>query len=325
MMSDSSAVCTTGGPPPGSSGHDRPVVRETGAVAQLSVDHADPHPVDEGRPPVLAAADGRRLVPVLTYHSVSDDPPEPIRRWSVTPARLRAHLTALRHAGFTGLTVTELLACYRGTRSSRSGPSSSPSTTGTKTSCSRRCPRWTTRASRRRSTRARACCATRSSAAQRPGRMLDWGQLGEVAARGRRDRGAQPHAPRAGHPVAAGGGLGGRALGTAAARRARAADQHVRLPVRLLEPRRPGGRPRGGLRRGVRGEERLQPRRRRPLGAVADPRRARSRHRRVDPPGHPARPADRPAAGAADDRRLAHLPAARALTPPPAEAPRPSR
>jgi hypothetical protein len=79
MMSDSSAVCTTGGPPPGSSGHDRPVVREAGAVAQLSVDHADPHPVDRVRPPVLAAADGRRLVPILTYHSVSDDPPEPIR------------------------------------------------------------------------------------------------------------------------------------------------------------------------------------------------------------------------------------------------------
>jgi hypothetical protein len=106
MMSDSSAVCTTGGPPPGSSGHDRPVVREAGAVAQLSVDHADPYPVDRVRPPVLAAADGRRLVPILTYHSVSDDPPEAIRRWSVTPARLRAHLTALRHTGFTGLTVT---------------------------------------------------------------------------------------------------------------------------------------------------------------------------------------------------------------------------
>ena len=109
MMSDSSAVCTTGGPASGT------VVRGTGAVAQLSVDHADPQSVDEGRTPVLAA-DGRRLVPVLTYHSVSDDPPEPIRRWSVTPARLRTHLTALRHAGFTGLTVTELLACYRGTR-----------------------------------------------------------------------------------------------------------------------------------------------------------------------------------------------------------------
>jgi hypothetical protein len=85
-------------------------------VGQLSVDHADPHPVDQVRPPVLAAADGRRLVPVLTYHSVSDDPPAPIRRWSVTPARLRAHVTALRHTGFTGLTVTGLLACYRGQR-----------------------------------------------------------------------------------------------------------------------------------------------------------------------------------------------------------------
>ncbi len=45
------------------------------------------------------------------------------------------------------------------------------------------------------------------------------------------------------------------------------------------------------------------------MGAVADPRRARSRHGRVDPVGHPARPAGRPAPGAADDRRVAHLPA----------------
>ena len=86
-----------------------------GAVGQLSVDHADPHPVDGGQS-VLAAPDGRRLVPILTYHAVSDDPPEPIRRWSASLARLRAHLSALRQAGFTGLTVTELLACYRGER-----------------------------------------------------------------------------------------------------------------------------------------------------------------------------------------------------------------
>ena len=114
-MSDPSAEGTTGGPEAGASNEGRPVVREMGAVGQLPVHHADPHPVDAG-PAALAAADGRRLVPVLTYHSVSNDPPEPIRRWSVSPARMRAHLTALRRAGFTGLTVTELLACYRGER-----------------------------------------------------------------------------------------------------------------------------------------------------------------------------------------------------------------
>ncbi|MDT7578818.1 MAG: hypothetical protein QOK35_78 [Pseudonocardiales bacterium] len=59
---------------------------------------------------------GRPLVPVLAYHAVADDPPEPIRRWSVTPARLREHLDALRELGAEGLTVTELLACYRGER-----------------------------------------------------------------------------------------------------------------------------------------------------------------------------------------------------------------
>ena len=59
---------------------------------------------------------GRPLVPVLAYHAVADDPPAPIRRWSVTPARLREHLDVLRELGVGALTVSELLACYRGER-----------------------------------------------------------------------------------------------------------------------------------------------------------------------------------------------------------------
>ena len=59
---------------------------------------------------------GRPLVPVLAYHAVADDPPAPLRRWSVTPARLREHLDALRELGAGALTVTELLSCYRGER-----------------------------------------------------------------------------------------------------------------------------------------------------------------------------------------------------------------
>ncbi len=59
---------------------------------------------------------GRPLVPVLAYHAVADDPPDALRRWSVTPARLREHLDTLRALGAEGLTVTELLACYRGER-----------------------------------------------------------------------------------------------------------------------------------------------------------------------------------------------------------------
>lgn len=70
----------------------------------------------ESGPTELVGAAGRPLVPVLAYHAVADDPPEPIRRWSVTPARLREHLDALRGLGAEGLTVTELLACYRGER-----------------------------------------------------------------------------------------------------------------------------------------------------------------------------------------------------------------
>ena len=183
MMSDSSAVCTTGGPPPGSSGHDRPVVREAGAVAQLSVDHAGPHPVDRVRPPVLAA-DGRRLVPILTYHSVSDDPPEPIRRWSVTPARLRAHLTALRHTGFTGLTVTGLLACYRGERELPERPVVLTFDDGYEDFLLEALPVLDDAGFPSTLYASSGLLRDERSAADRPGRMLDWRQLGEVAGAG---------------------------------------------------------------------------------------------------------------------------------------------
>ncbi|MDT0349821.1 polysaccharide deacetylase family protein [Pseudonocardia charpentierae] len=152
-------------------------------MAQLSVDHADPHPVDERRTPVLAA-DGRRLVPVLTYHSVSDDPPGPIRRWSVTPARLRAHLTALRHAGFTGLTVTELLACYRGTRTLPERPVVLTFDDGYEDFLLEALPALTDAGFPSTLYASSGLLRDEKSAAQRPGRMLDWGQLGEVAAAG---------------------------------------------------------------------------------------------------------------------------------------------
>ena len=45
-MPDSSTVCATGGPGGRVPGAIGLVVREMGAVGQLSVDHADPHPVD---------------------------------------------------------------------------------------------------------------------------------------------------------------------------------------------------------------------------------------------------------------------------------------
>jgi peptidoglycan/xylan/chitin deacetylase (PgdA/CDA1 family)/glycosyltransferase involved in cell wall biosynthesis len=184
MMSDSSAVCTTGGPPPGSSGHDRPVVREAGAVAQLSVDHAGPYPLDRVRPPVLAAADGRRLVPILTYHSVSDDPPEAIRRWSVTPARLRAHLTALRHTGFTGLTVTGLLACYRGKRELPERPVVLTFDDGYEDFLLEALPVLNDAGFPSTLYASSGLLRDERSAADRPGRMLDWRQLGEVAGAG---------------------------------------------------------------------------------------------------------------------------------------------
>ena len=159
-------------------------MREAGAVAQLSVDHADPHPVDQVRPPVLAAADGRRLVPVLTYHSVSDDPPAPIRRWSVTPARLRAHLTALRHTGFTGLTVTGLLACYRGERELPERPVVLTFDDGYEDFLLEALPVLDDAGFPSTLYASSGLLRDERSAADRPGRMLDWRQLGEVAAAG---------------------------------------------------------------------------------------------------------------------------------------------
>ena len=153
--------------------------------------------------PVLAAADGRRLVPVLTYHSVSDDPPAPIRRWSVTPARLRAHVTALRHTGFTGLTVTGLLACYRGERELPERPVVLTFDDGYEDFLREALPVLDDTGFASTLYASSGLLRDERSAADRPGRMLDWRQLGEVAAAGV-EIGAHSHtAPRAGRPVRA--------------------------------------------------------------------------------------------------------------------------
>jgi peptidoglycan/xylan/chitin deacetylase (PgdA/CDA1 family)/GT2 family glycosyltransferase len=154
-----------------------------GAVGQLLVDHADPHVVD-AEPTVLAARDGRRLVPVLTYHSVSDDPPEPIRRWSVAPARLREHLSALRAGGFTGLTVTELLACYRGERALPARPVVLTFDDGYEDFLLEALPALDDAGFSATLYASSGLLRDERSTAQRPGRMLDWRQLGEVAAAG---------------------------------------------------------------------------------------------------------------------------------------------
>jgi peptidoglycan/xylan/chitin deacetylase (PgdA/CDA1 family)/GT2 family glycosyltransferase len=150
-----------------------------GVVEQLSVDHADPHPVD-GRP-VLAAPDGRRLVPVLTYHSISDEPPEAIHRWSVSPGRLRTHLSALRQEGFTGLTVTELLACYRGGRTLPDKPVVLTFDDGYEDFLLEALPALDDAGFSSTLYVSPGLLRDEHSSAERPGRMLDWHQLGEVA------------------------------------------------------------------------------------------------------------------------------------------------
>jgi peptidoglycan/xylan/chitin deacetylase (PgdA/CDA1 family) len=53
--------------------------------------------------------DGGRSVPVLLYHSVSDDPPAPVARWAVPPRTFAEHIRWLVDSGFVGLTVDQLL------------------------------------------------------------------------------------------------------------------------------------------------------------------------------------------------------------------------
>jgi peptidoglycan/xylan/chitin deacetylase (PgdA/CDA1 family) len=54
-------------------------------------------------------------VPVLLYHSVSDDPPAWIRPFSVTPETFRRQLELIRESGATALRVSEYVAALSGT------------------------------------------------------------------------------------------------------------------------------------------------------------------------------------------------------------------
>jgi peptidoglycan/xylan/chitin deacetylase (PgdA/CDA1 family) len=55
-----------------------------------------------------------RIIPVLLYHSVSDDPRTIGRRFAVAPARFESHLDAIDRAGCVTLRISELAAGLRG-------------------------------------------------------------------------------------------------------------------------------------------------------------------------------------------------------------------
>jgi peptidoglycan/xylan/chitin deacetylase (PgdA/CDA1 family) len=55
-----------------------------------------------------------RIIPVLLYHSVSDDPRTIGRRFAVAPARFESHLDAIDRSDCVMLRVTELAAGLRG-------------------------------------------------------------------------------------------------------------------------------------------------------------------------------------------------------------------
>jgi peptidoglycan/xylan/chitin deacetylase (PgdA/CDA1 family)/glycosyltransferase involved in cell wall biosynthesis len=127
---------------------------------------------------------GRALVPILTYHSVDDDPPEAIRRWSVTPETFRRHLTALRELGFEGLTVTELLSCYRRERTLPARPVVLTFDDGYEDFLLQALPALTATGFPATLYASTGLLRDERSTASRPGRMLDWSQLAEVAAAG---------------------------------------------------------------------------------------------------------------------------------------------
>ncbi|MBX5230120.1 glycosyltransferase [Rhizobium sp. NLR9b] len=60
---------------------------------------------------VEAAADWND-VPILMYHQVSDDGPEQLSRYRQSPAAFESQLAFLRDAGWRGITLDRLLACF---------------------------------------------------------------------------------------------------------------------------------------------------------------------------------------------------------------------
>lgn len=49
------------------------------------------------------------LVPILLYHSISDNVAPGYKKWALSPSLFSAHLSYLRSAGYTPLTVTQLV------------------------------------------------------------------------------------------------------------------------------------------------------------------------------------------------------------------------
>jgi peptidoglycan/xylan/chitin deacetylase (PgdA/CDA1 family) len=56
------------------------------------------------------------LIPVLLYHSITDEPPRDQPAYTVSPARFARHVDAMVASGRTSLTITELAAGLRGER-----------------------------------------------------------------------------------------------------------------------------------------------------------------------------------------------------------------
>ncbi|HEY1737159.1 MAG TPA: polysaccharide deacetylase family protein [Acidimicrobiia bacterium] len=56
---------------------------------------------------------GPDVVPILLYHSVCDDPPPALQRWTTPPARFREHLEFFAGEGYQTLTVSAYVARLR--------------------------------------------------------------------------------------------------------------------------------------------------------------------------------------------------------------------
>lgn len=63
-----------------------------------------------------AAAQSARAVPILIYHSVSDDPPSWIAPYAVSQSRFRAHVDEIVRAGRNAVTVSDFVGSSAGGR-----------------------------------------------------------------------------------------------------------------------------------------------------------------------------------------------------------------
>lgn len=128
-------------------------------------------------------------IPILLYHSVSDDPSSWISRLAVTPRAFARHLDALSAAGRTPLTISHLREGLAGRLPMPDRPVAITFDDGFADTLTLAAPLL---AERRMVATVYVTTATVGGVSPGGDRMLDWAQVGELAARGH-EIGAHSH------------------------------------------------------------------------------------------------------------------------------------